>query len=63
LQLEITNCKFDPSFGAAMLLEKDLAVVKLGVARSEVRALSGAGMDGLVALETWQSGSEIVNLT
>lgn len=46
-----------------MLLEKDLAVVKLGVARSEVRALSGAGMDGLVALETWQSGSEIVNLT
>jgi hypothetical protein len=63
LQLEITNCKFDTSFGAAMLLEKDLAVVKLGVARSEVRALSGAGMDGLVALETWQSGSEIVNLT
>jgi len=33
------------------------------VARSEIRALSGAGMDDLVALETWRSDSEIVNLT
>jgi len=33
------------------------------VARSEVRALSGAGMEDLVALETWPSDSEIVNLT
>src|SRR6266851_2269598 len=38
--------------------KKDLVVVKLGVARSEIRALSGAGMEGLVALETWQSGGE-----
>jgi len=43
--------------------KKDLAVVKLGVARSEIRALSGAGIEDLVALETWQSDSEIVNLT
>jgi hypothetical protein len=42
--------------------KKDLAVVKLGVARSEIRALSGAGMEDLVALETWSSDSEIVNL-
>ena len=35
----------------------------LGVARSEVRALSGAGINDLVALETWQSDSEIANIT
>jgi large subunit ribosomal protein L7/L12 len=35
----------------------------LGVARSEIRALSGAGIDDLVALETWQSDSEIANIT
>jgi len=33
------------------------------VARLEVRALSGARMEGLVALETWQSDGEIANLT
>jgi hypothetical protein len=43
--------------------KKDLVIVKLGVARSEIRALSGAGMEDLVALETWPSDSEIVNLT
>jgi large subunit ribosomal protein L7/L12 len=35
----------------------------LGVARSEIRALSGAGIDDLVALETSQSDSEIANIT
>lgn len=34
--------------------KKDLVIAMLGVARSEIRALSGAGMDDLVALETWQ---------
>ena len=43
--------------------KKDLVVARQGVARSEVRALSGAGMEDLVALETWPSDSEIVNLT
>jgi hypothetical protein len=33
------------------------------VARSEIRALSGARIGDLVALETWPSDSEIVNLT
>jgi len=32
------------------------------VARSEIRALSGAGIEDLVALETGPSGSKIVNL-
>ena len=51
-------------FWAAMLLEKkDLAVVKLGVARSEIGALSGARMDDRVALETWSRDGEIANLT
>ena len=49
--------------GRRELTEKDLVIVKLGVARSEIRALSGAGIEGLVALETWLSDSEIVNLT
>jgi hypothetical protein len=31
---------------------------KLGVARSEVRALSGAGINDLIALETELGGSE-----
>ena len=43
--------------------KKDLVIAKLGVARSEIRALSGARIEDLVALETWQSDSEIVNLT
>jgi hypothetical protein len=43
--------------------KKDLVIAMAGVARSEVRALSGAGIDDLVALETWQSDNEIVNLT
>ncbi len=43
--------------------KKDLAVVKLGVARLEIPALSGAGIENLVALETWPSDSEIANLT
>jgi hypothetical protein len=47
-----------------MLLEKkDLAVVELGVARSEIGALSGARMDDRVALETWSRDGEIANLT
>jgi len=36
-----------------MLLEKDLVIGRLGVARLEIRALSGAGINDLVALETW----------
>jgi len=32
--------------------KKDLAVAKLGVARSEILALSGARIEDLVALET-----------
>jgi hypothetical protein len=43
--------------------KKDLVIAKRGVARSEIRALSGAGIEDLVALETWQCDSEIVNLT
>jgi hypothetical protein len=46
-----------------MLLEKRFSYREQGVARSEIRALSGAGVDDLVALETWQSDDEIVNLT
>jgi hypothetical protein len=45
------------------LTEKDLVIAKLGVARFEIRALSGAGIEDLVALETWPSDSKIVNLT
>jgi large subunit ribosomal protein L7/L12 len=33
------------------------------VARSETLVLSGAGVDDLIALETWQNDSEIANLT
>jgi hypothetical protein len=42
--------------------KKDLAVAERGVARLEILALSGAGIEGLVALETWRSGGEIANL-
>jgi hypothetical protein len=49
--------------GRRELTEKDLVAAKRGVARFEIRALSGAGMEDLVALETWPSGGEIVNLT
>ena len=41
--------------------EKGLAIAKRGVARSEIWALSGAGIEDLVALETWPSDGEIVN--
>jgi large subunit ribosomal protein L7/L12 len=43
--------------------KKDLVIAMPGVARSEIRALSGAGIDDLVALETWQSDDEIANIT
>jgi hypothetical protein len=36
-----------------MLLEKDLAIARRGVARSEIRALSGAGIDDL---SHWKPG-------
>ena len=54
LRLHITNhqLQIHSIFGAAVLLEKDLVIAKLGVARSEIRALSGAGIEDLVALET-----------
>jgi hypothetical protein len=42
--------------------KKDLAIARRGVARSEIRALSGAGIEDLVALETWPSDGEIANL-
>jgi len=51
------------SSGWRELTEKDLVIAKRGVARSEIRALSGAGIEDLVALETWLSDSKIVNLT
>jgi hypothetical protein len=51
------------SSGRRELTETDLVIVQRGVARSEIRALSGAGIEDLVALETWPSDSEIVNLT
>ena len=43
--------------------KKDLANARPGVARSETLVLSGTGVEDLVALETWPSESEIVNLT
>jgi len=42
--------------------KKDLVIVKLGGGAVGSSALSGAGIDDLVALETWLSGSEIANL-
>jgi large subunit ribosomal protein L7/L12 len=62
-KLQITNCKFTQVSGQQDCSKKDLVIAKLGVARSEIRALSGAGMDDLVALETWPSDSKIANLT
>jgi hypothetical protein len=46
-----------------LLLEKDLVIASKGLRGLKIRALSGAGMEDLVALETWRSESEIVNLT
>jgi large subunit ribosomal protein L7/L12 len=62
-KLQITNCKFTQVSGQQDCSKKDLVIAKRGVARSEIRALSGAGMDDLVALETWPSDSKIANLT
>jgi hypothetical protein len=62
---EDARCSIDrvrQSSGRRELTEKDLVIAKLGVARFEIRALSGAGMEDLVALETWPSDGEIVNL-
>jgi large subunit ribosomal protein L7/L12 len=53
----------EKSSGRRELTEKDLVIAKRGVARSETLVLSGTGVEDLVALETWQSDSEIVNLT
>jgi hypothetical protein len=49
--------------GSNAARKKDLAIVKRGVARSETLVLSGAGVEDLVALETWPSDSKIVNFT
>jgi large subunit ribosomal protein L7/L12 len=49
--------------GRRELTEKDLVIAKQGVARSKTLVLSGAGVDDLVALETWPSDGEIANLT
>jgi hypothetical protein len=57
----ITN--FTKFSGQQCCSKKDLAIVKLGVARSETLVLSGAGDEDLVALETGPSDSEIANLT
>jgi len=65
-QLQITNRKLQILVQVSerqCCSKKDLVIAKLGVARSEIRALSGAGIEDLVALETWPSDSEIVNLT
>jgi hypothetical protein len=61
-KLQITNYKFQQFSGRRCCSKKDLVIAQSGVARSEVRALSGAGTDGLVALETWQCGGEITNI-
>jgi hypothetical protein len=42
----------EKSSGRRELTEKDLAIAKQGVARSETLVLSGAGVEDLVALET-----------
>jgi hypothetical protein len=65
-QLQITNRKLQILLQISeqqCCSKKDLVIAKRGVARSEIRALSGAGIEDLVALETWPSDSEIVNLT
>jgi hypothetical protein len=68
LGFSITNYKspitnFTKSSGRQCCSKKDLVIVKLGVARSETLVLSGAGVEDLVALETWPSDSKIVNFT
>jgi large subunit ribosomal protein L7/L12 len=60
---KLPDYKITKFSGQQRCSKKDLVIVKRGVARSEIRALSGAGMDDLVALETWPSDSEIANLT
>jgi hypothetical protein len=65
-QLQITNHQLQirsKFLGSNAARKKDLVIVKLGVARSETLVLSGAGVEDLVALETWLSDSEIVNFT
>jgi len=62
-KLQTTDYKFTQVSEQQDCSKKDLVIVKREVARSEIRALSGAGMEDLVALETWPSDSEIVNLT
>jgi hypothetical protein len=63
-QLQITNqqLQIPSNFSAAHAAGKWFGYREPRVARSEVRALSGAGTDDLVALETWRSGNEIANL-
>jgi hypothetical protein len=68
LGFSITNCKspitnFTKFPGSNAARKKDLVIAKRGVARSETLVLSGAGVEDLVALETWPSDSEIVNFT
>src|ERR1700730_6926448 len=58
-----SSTRFQQGSGWRELTEKDLVIARRGVARSEIRALSGARIGDLVALETWPSDSEIVNLT
>jgi hypothetical protein len=60
---KLPDCKITKFSGQRCCSKKDLVIAKLGVARSEIRALSGAGIEDLVALETWPSDSEIANLT
>jgi hypothetical protein len=62
-KLQITNYKFHQVFWAATLLEKRFSYREARGARSETLVLSGAGVEDLVALETWLSDSEIVNFT
>jgi hypothetical protein len=54
-QLQITNRKLQILVQVSeqqCCSKKDLAIARRGVARSEIRALSGAGIGDLVALET-----------
>jgi hypothetical protein len=58
----LPDCKIAKFSGQQGCSKKDLAVAERGVARLEILALSGAGIEGLVALETSGSGGEIANL-
>jgi hypothetical protein len=60
-KLQITNYKSKRVSGQQCCSKKDLVIAKQGVARLEIRALSGARGDDLVALETWPSDSEIAS--